>query len=116
MIHAWTQTYTPLGGLGLSALVAAIPVIPLLGLLAFWHVRAHIAAIVGLVAAGLIAAFADGMPGPLVLASAGYGAVFGLLERVGAGRARRGADGKGPGFLSGKPGPPGARGELKLPG
>jgi lactate permease len=79
MILAWTQTYTPLGGLGLSALVAAIPVILLLGLLAFWHVRAHVAAMVGLAAAGLIAAFVYGMPGPLVLASAGYGAAFGLL-------------------------------------
>jgi lactate permease len=79
MILAWSQTYTPLGGIGLSALVAAIPVLILLGLLAFWHVSAHLAALAGLAAAGLIAVLAYGMPIPMVLASAGYGAAFGLL-------------------------------------
>ena len=47
----WTQTYAPVGGIGISALIAAIPVVVLLGLLAFWHVRAHIAAIIALVVA-----------------------------------------------------------------
>ena len=37
----WTQNYTPLGNLFLSALVAALPVIVLLGALAFFHVKAH---------------------------------------------------------------------------
>ena len=46
----WTQIYTPLGNLYLSALVAAIPVVVLLGALAFFHVKAHIAALIGLVA------------------------------------------------------------------
>jgi len=75
----WSQNYTPLGGIGLSALVAAVPVVILLGLLAFWHVRAHLAALVALVAAGVIAVFVYGMPAPLVFAAAGYGAAFGLL-------------------------------------
>ncbi len=44
----WTQEYTPLGSLLLSALVAAIPVVVLLGLLAFFHVKAHLAALAGL--------------------------------------------------------------------
>jgi lactate permease len=75
----WSQNYSPLGGLGVSALVAAIPVLVLLGLLAFWHVRAHIAALLALGVALAIAIFAYGMPTPLALASAGYGAAFGLL-------------------------------------
>jgi lactate permease len=79
MIQTWTQTYAPLGGIGLSALVAAIPVVLLLGLLAFCHVSAHLAALAGLAAAGLIATVVYGMPVPLVLASAGYGAAFGLF-------------------------------------
>jgi lactate permease len=75
----WSQNYAPVGGIGTSALIAAIPVVVLLGLLAFWHVRAHIAAIIALCVAGAIAVFVYGMPAPLMLASAGYGAAFGLL-------------------------------------
>ena len=42
----WTQIYTPVAGnLLLSALVAALPVVVLLGLLAFFHVKAHKAAL-----------------------------------------------------------------------
>ena len=59
----WTQNYTPLGdSLLLSALVAAIPVVVLLGALAFFHVKAHVAALLGLALALLIAVFVYGMP------------------------------------------------------
>ena len=75
----WTQTYAPLGGIGLSALVAAIPVVVLLALLAFWHVRAHLAALIALGVAIAVAVLVYGMPPALALASAGYGAAFGLL-------------------------------------
>jgi lactate permease len=75
----WSQNYTPIGGIALSALVASLPVITLLGLLAFWHVRAHIAALVGLSVAGVIAIAVYGMPVQLTLASAGYGVAFGLF-------------------------------------
>tara|TARA_R110002049_G_scaffold298715_1_gene488612 strand:- start:247 stop:456 length:210 start_codon:yes stop_codon:yes gene_type:complete len=61
----WTQLYDPLGSPVLSALVAALPIVTLLGLLAFWHVRAHIAALAGLLIAGGIAIFVYGMPAPL---------------------------------------------------
>jgi lactate permease len=79
MFLAWSQVYAPVGGIGTSALIAAIPVVILLGLLAFWHVRAHIAAIIALIAALGIAILVYGMPAPLALAAAGYGAAFGLL-------------------------------------
>ena len=75
----WSQNYIPVGGLGVSALIAAIPVVVLLALLAFWHVRAHIAAIIALLTAGVIAVFVYGMPAKLAVAAAGYGAAFGLL-------------------------------------
>lgn len=75
----WSQNYAPVGGIGTSALLAAIPVVLLLGLLAFWHVRAHIAAIAALVVAIAIAVFVYGMPASLAVAAAGYGAAFGLL-------------------------------------
>src|SRR6516225_4708993 len=51
----WTQIYTPLGNLYLSALVAALPVVVLLGALALFHVKAHWAAVLGLAIALLIA-------------------------------------------------------------
>ncbi len=75
----WTQVYTPLGNLYLSALVAALPVVVLLGSLAFFHVKAHVAAIYGLVVALLVAIFVYGMPGQTAAATALYGAAFGLL-------------------------------------
>jgi lactate permease len=76
---SWTQVYTPLGNLLISALVAALPVIVLLGLLAFFHARAHVAALTALAASLLVAIFVYGMPAPLALASAANGAAFGLF-------------------------------------
>ena len=76
----WTQHYTPVAGsLLLSTLVATIPVVVLLGLLALFHVRAHVAALVGLAAAMAIAVFVYGMPARLAGMAAVYGAAYGLL-------------------------------------
>jgi lactate permease len=75
----WSQVYAPLGGIGVSALVAALPVIVLMALLAFWHVRAHLAAGIALLTAGVVAVAVYGMPPTLAVAAAGYGAAFGLL-------------------------------------
>jgi lactate permease len=77
---SWTQVYTPVGSsLLLSALVAAIPVIVLLGLLAGFHVRAHMAALAGLATALIIAIAIYGMPIKLASMAAIYGAAFGLF-------------------------------------
>jgi lactate permease len=76
----WTQVYSPVGGSVFgSALVAAIPVVVLLGLLAIFHMRAHRAALVGLATALAIAIVIFGMPARLALAAAADGAAFGLL-------------------------------------
>jgi lactate permease len=75
----WTQVYAPLGNLLLSALVAALPVVVLLGLLAFFHVKAHLAALAGLVTAMLVAVFVYGMPAQLGFAAAVNGAFYGLF-------------------------------------
>jgi lactate permease len=76
----WTQNYIPVANsLLLSTLVAAIPVVVLLGLIAFFHVRAHVAALIGLAVALAIAVFVYGMPARLAAMSAVYGAAFGLL-------------------------------------
>ena len=65
--------------MALSALVACLPVVVLLGLLAFAHVRAHLAALLGLISCMAIACFVYGMPVRLALWSAAYGAAFGLF-------------------------------------
>ena len=75
----WTQTYTPLGNLYLSAFVGALPVIVLLGALAFFHVKAHRAALLGLFSALAIAVFVYRMPWTMAAASAIHGAAFGLF-------------------------------------
>jgi lactate permease len=75
----WSQNYDPLNSLAGSTLVASIPVVLLLALLAFWHVRAHIAALLGLCSALAVAVFIYKMPLHLSLAAAGYGAAFGLF-------------------------------------
>ncbi len=76
----WTQVYSPVAGnILISALVAAIPVVVLLGLLAFFHMRAHLAAIIGLAVSLLIAIAVYGMPVSLALASAGNGIAYGLF-------------------------------------
>jgi len=76
----WSQNYTPVSdSIALSALVAAIPVVLLLALLAFWHVRAYVAAFIALAVAGATAIFVYGMPTHLAFAAAGYGAAFGLM-------------------------------------
>jgi lactate permease len=76
----WTQVYDPFGVWWLSTLVAALPVIVLLGLLAIVGVKPHWAAIAGAVTALVAASLAFGMPWSLSFASLLYGAAFGLLK------------------------------------
>ncbi len=75
----WTQVYDPLGQPWLSTLLAALPVVVLLGSLALLHMQAHRAALLGLGSSLLIAIAAFGMPPGMALASAAYGAAYGLL-------------------------------------
>lgn len=78
----WTQVYDPFGRPWLSTLVAALPVLVLLGLLAGFKVRAHICAIAGAAAAILCAIFAFQMPGTMAISSFAYGSAYGLLKIV----------------------------------
>jgi L-lactate transport len=76
----WTQNYDPVAGnLGLSALVAALPVFVLLIALAVLHAPAWKASLLGLLAAILVALFVYRMPFPLLAQSILFGAAFGLL-------------------------------------
>ncbi len=75
----WLQVYDPLNSQFLSTLVAAIPIVVLLGLLGWGHVSAHKAAAAGLVTALLAAIFVFGMPATTALAAAANGAAYGLF-------------------------------------
>ncbi len=78
----WTQVYDPLGHWWLSTLIAALPIIVLLGLLAGLKVRPHWCAIAGASTAVLCAMLIFGMPAKLAITSLFYGAAFGLLKIV----------------------------------
>ena len=76
----WTQVYNPVfGSVFASAVLAALPVVVLLGLLAFFHVKAHWAAIAGLATALLVAILVFRMPPQLGLLAAFNGAIYGLF-------------------------------------
>jgi lactate permease len=74
----WSQNYDPLGSMWLSTLVCAIPVLILLGGLGIFHIRAHIAALAGLIAALTIAVWVLGMPSGLAARAGFFGASFAI--------------------------------------
>src|SRR3954470_23016566 len=76
----WQQNYTPVGdSIGLSTIVAAIPIFALLYLLGVRRKPAWMASLVGLAATILVAALVYRMPFGMLLTSVGYGAAFGLF-------------------------------------
>ena len=75
----WQQLYDPFGNMYISTLLAAIPVVVMLVCLGFLHIKAHIAAGLGLIAAIAVAVFAYGMPMDMAGRAAVYGGFTGLL-------------------------------------
>lgn len=75
----WSQNYDPLVNQWLSTLLAAAPVVVLLGCLGILQMRAHIAALAGLATALIIAVAVFGMPAGLAVHAAAFGAAYGLL-------------------------------------
>jgi lactate permease len=82
VLVTWTQVYDPLGHWWLSTLLAALPIVVLLGLLAGLKVRPHLCAIAGAATAVLVAMIVFQMPALLAVSSFFYGAAFGLLKIV----------------------------------
>ncbi len=75
----WNQVYDPFGNPWLSTAAAAIPVVVLLGAIAIFEIKAHWAAILGLLTALAVAILGFGMPAKMASMSALYGAAFGLM-------------------------------------
>lgn len=78
-MQVWQQIYDPVGNAFLSTLIAAIPVVVMLVGLGFLHMKAHIAAGLGLIAALLIAVFVYQMPAGMAGGAALLGGLNGLL-------------------------------------
>ncbi len=76
----WIQANTPLSGsVGLSASVAAIPLLVIFLCLAVFRQKARNAAVLALASALLVAVVAWGMPARLAVLAAAQGAAFGLF-------------------------------------
>ncbi len=75
----WQQNYDPTGHWWLSTLIAALPIVVLLGTLALLHIKAHYAALLGLATALATAVLVFHMPGRLAATTAVYGAGYGLF-------------------------------------
>ena len=75
----WQQVYDPFGSMVVSTTLAAVPVVVMLVGLGFLHLKAHVAAGLGLVAALAIAIFAYGMPAEMAGKAAMLGGFTGLL-------------------------------------
>jgi len=75
----WPQNYDPVGNGWISTILSTLPVVVMLGGLGLLHMRAHVAALAGLMVALAIAIVAYGMPAGSALAAAGFGAAYGLL-------------------------------------
>jgi lactate permease len=75
----WSQVYDPFNNAVISTLVAAVPVVVMLAALAFFHIKAHIAALLGLLSALAVAILGYSMPAPAAISSALLGSANGLL-------------------------------------
>lgn len=77
-MQPWTQLYTPLGSLWLSALAAAVPILFFFVALAVLRMKGHVAAAVTLALALAVAILTYGMPAKQAFAAAGFGFAYGL--------------------------------------
>src|ERR1044071_7399189 len=75
----WEQNYDPLHNVFLSTLLASVPVVVLLGTIAFLKIRIHFAALIGLAVSLIIAMGVFHMPAKAAAATALYGAAYGLF-------------------------------------
>src|SRR5262245_18889310 len=76
----WQHNYEPIAGsLGLSALVAAIPIVVLFLMLGVWRRPSWMSALAALGSAFILALIVYGMPAQLAVISTLYGAAYGLF-------------------------------------
>ena len=79
MEKIWLQNYDPLHNAILSTLMAALPILVLLGSIAIFKIRIHLAALFGLAVAISVAFFIYRMPVKMVAATTLFGGAYGLF-------------------------------------
>jgi len=77
--HPWPQGYDPTGHWWLSTLLAALPVVVLLGTLALLHMKAHYSALLGLATSLICTIWIFHMPSAMAGKATVLGAMYGLL-------------------------------------
>jgi len=75
----WSQIYDPLGHPLLSTILAALPVVVLLGGLGLLKIKAHLAALLALGTSLCVATLVFGMPVKMAFVSVLFGAAYGLF-------------------------------------
>lgn len=75
----WAQGYDPFDNAIVSTAIAAVPVVVLLGCIAFLKMKAHVAALLGIGSSLAIAILAFGMPTGMATRAAAFGAAYGLM-------------------------------------
>jgi lactate permease len=75
----WSQVYNPFANAVLSTLLAALPAVFLLGLIASGRIKVHLAALLALAVAILVAIVAFTMPPGMALRAAALGALTGFF-------------------------------------
>src|SRR3989441_6144681 len=75
----WDQIYNPLGNAALSTVVAALPVVTLLVLIASGRVKAHLAAVIARIVANIITIFISTMPAAMSVKASLLGVVVGFF-------------------------------------
>src|SRR4030095_6909596 len=79
MDKTWFQNYDPLNNAVLSTILAALPILVLLGSIALLRIKIHFAALAGLGFAILIALFVYKMPMSATVATTLFGGAYGLF-------------------------------------
>jgi lactate permease len=75
----WAQGYDPFANPLVSTLTAAVPIVVLLGAIAFLNMKAHVAALLGIGSSLAIAIWAFEMPAGMASTAAAFGAAYGLM-------------------------------------
>lgn len=77
-MNVWEQVYNPLSNIWLSAMIAAIPIIFFIVMLAVFKLKGYIAGLFSIIVAGVVAVLIYKMPIIFVLMSAVYGVLAGI--------------------------------------
>lgn len=75
----WDQAVNPLNNVALSALIATVPILFFFWALAIKRMKGHIAGLITVTLAILVAVIGYGMPADIALLSTGFGMLFGIF-------------------------------------